>query len=67
MTATALEHLLDRLREHGYDVKETGQDKATAQCPAHEDVRPSLSIGPRKDGKGVVVNCHAGCDLSRGA
>jgi 5S rRNA maturation endonuclease (ribonuclease M5) len=33
----------------------------TAQCPAHEDRAPSLSIGQRKDGNGVVLNCHAGC------
>lgn len=31
------------------------------QCPAHEDRAPSLSIGPRRDGNGVVLNCHAGC------
>jgi 5S rRNA maturation endonuclease (ribonuclease M5) len=34
----------------------------SAQCPAHEDRAPSLSIGQRKDGNGVVLNCHAGCD-----
>jgi 5S rRNA maturation endonuclease (ribonuclease M5) len=30
-----------------------------AQCPAHEDRNPSLSIA-EADGK-VLVNCHAGC------
>jgi len=33
----------------------------TACCPAHEDRKPSLSIGSGKDGK-VLVSCHAGCD-----
>lgn len=58
---TAYDQLLDKLREHG-TVKETGQDKAEAQCPAHDDTRPSLSIGARRDGKGAVICCHAGCD-----
>nr|QIY77078.1 DUF3987 domain-containing protein [Streptomyces sp. RLB1-33] len=32
------------------------------QCPSHEDRSPSLSISARRDGNGVVLNCHAGCD-----
>lgn len=32
------------------------------QCPAHEDRSPSLSIGPRNDGNGIVLTCHTGCD-----
>lgn len=32
------------------------------QCPAHPDTNPSLSVNPRKDGKGVVLYCHAGCE-----
>ena len=63
MTAitTAFDRLIDALRDHGSTVIVNG-DKATAQCPAHEDGSASLSIGPRQDGKGVVVYCHAGCD-----
>ncbi|MEU0971334.1 DUF3987 domain-containing protein [Streptomyces sp. NPDC005917] len=36
---------------------------ASWQCPSHEDRAPSLSIGPRRDGDGVVLNCHAGCSV----
>ena len=60
-TTTAFDRLIDALRDHGSTVKETGQDKATAQCPAHDDSRASLSVGPRRDDKGTVVYCHAGC------
>jgi 5S rRNA maturation endonuclease (ribonuclease M5) len=58
---TAYERLVDALRDQARDVKDTGHGKAQAQCPAHDDHRASLSIGPRKDGKGVVAHCHAGC------
>jgi putative DNA primase/helicase len=63
-TMSAFEQLLDKLRDHGGTVKETGDDKAVAQCPAHDDSRPSLSIGSRRDGKGATVFCHAGCDYA---
>lgn len=33
----------------------------TAKCPAHDDGRASLSVGPGKEHP-VVVHCHAGCD-----
>ncbi|MDN4520319.1 toprim domain-containing protein [Mycolicibacterium austroafricanum] len=42
-------------------VKHRGETQASAQCPAHDDSNPSLSISPRRDGKGVVLHCHAGC------
>lgn len=32
-----------------------------ARCPAHDDGRASLSVGPGKEHP-VVFNCHAGCD-----
>ncbi len=34
--------------------------RRTAQCPAHKDRNPSLSIGEADDGT-VLVFCHAGC------
>ena len=32
-----------------------------ARCPAHEDNRPSLSVGVGSDGKALIC-CHAGCE-----
>lgn len=32
----------------------------TAQCPAHNDRNPSLSISESDEGK-ILVHCHAGC------
>jgi hypothetical protein len=56
---TAHARIIDALRDH--DVLDKG-DKARARCPAHNGTSStSLSIGPRRDGKGVVVCCHAGC------
>ncbi|MFD0773533.1 hypothetical protein ACFQZ2_06285 [Streptomonospora algeriensis] len=50
--------LTDRLRELDKHVDPTDRK---AQCPAHEDRLPSLSISPARKYRGVVVNCHAGC------
>jgi len=59
---TAYEVVLDALRCNGKQVVERGE-KAQAQCPAHADNTPSLSIGRRNDGKGVVLYCQTGgCD-----
>lgn len=57
----AFERVVSALEGHGCVVRPNGYGKAEAQCPAHDDVHPSLSISPRNDGKGVVVHCHAGC------
>jgi hypothetical protein len=61
---TAYERIIDALRDHGAIIKERGDDGAQAQCPAHDDRNPSLSIGPRRDRKGIVITCHAGCDTA---
>src|SRR5215204_2428404 len=56
---TAYDRLLDRLRDHGRVVTR-GPGQASAQCPAHEDQSPSLSI---TRGRGLaLVNCWTGCD-----
>jgi hypothetical protein len=60
-TVTAYERVRDGLEADGRAVKEKSAGTLIAQCPAHPDSKPSLSVGPRRDGKGVVVHCHAGC------
>jgi putative DNA primase/helicase len=47
------------LHAHGRTVKRAG-DKLTAQCPAHDDSSPSLSVGLGNQ-RDAVVHCHAGC------
>jgi len=59
MKTTAYERICDALRDHGSLVKDTGHGKATAQCPAHDDRNPSLSI-TRTEGR-VLLHCHGGC------
>ena len=60
--------IIDALRANGRHVIERGNGTAQAQCPCANhgagrgDNHPSLSIAPRKDGKGINITCHAGCD-----
>lgn len=54
---TPLERVLSRLP----GAKKSGQGWS-ARCPAHEDRKPSLSVGQGQDGR-VLVHCHAGCDV----
>jgi DNA primase len=56
--SSAYERVLDALRERGSIVNENGSS-AKAQCPAHDDNKPSLSITPFP-GK-VLLYCHAQC------
>lgn len=44
---------LKGLRKHGHGY--------LALCPAHEDHRPSLSIGEAQDGR-ILLHCWAGCE-----
>jgi hypothetical protein len=56
----AVELVLDRLRAHDCDPRQSG-DQWQAKCPCHDDRRASLSIG---DGdRGAVLFCHAGCTV----
>jgi RepB DNA-primase from phage plasmid len=42
------------------DAARRGTSGWTARCPAHDDERPSLSIGQGDDGR-CLLKCHAGC------
>jgi putative DNA primase/helicase len=54
---SARERFGDALRDAGKYV-----DTKKALCPAHDDSNASLSISDRRDGNGIVIKCHAGCD-----
>jgi len=51
-----IEEFLSRLQ----GVVETGANKWSACCPAHEDSNPSMSVTIGNNG-GILVHCHAGC------
>jgi hypothetical protein len=59
-TVTAYDRFIGRVRDNGKLVRERGSGQASAQCPAHDDRDPSLSIR-RIEGQ-TLVYCHAGCD-----
>ena|SRR5215211_1611013 len=52
-----VERVLDRLevvmQRNGFHV---------ARCPAHDDMKPSLSVAEGDDGR-VLLKCYAGCDI----
>ncbi len=48
--------ILDRLR----GVRKIGERRWEAQCPAHNDRTPSLSIRETDNGK-ILIHCFAGC------
>lgn len=54
----ALDRLVDALTSHGSAVRHNG-DQIMAQCPAHPDRNPSLSI--RGSEGQALVYCFAGC------
>jgi len=51
-----IETILSRLDK----VRQTGPNRWTARCPAHDDKGPSLSL--RDDAGKVLLHCFAGCD-----
>lgn len=54
MTTDALLGRLERVRK-------TGNGRWVAQCPAHDDKGPSLSVREVDDGR-VLIHCFAGCE-----
>src|SRR5262245_46134597 len=51
----------DNLLANFPDAKRNGHGWM-ARCPAHDDRKASLSIGPGDTGK-ILLHCHAGCAL----
>lgn len=56
---TPAQKLLNRLEK----VRDRGQDRYLACCPAHDDRSPSLSIKECDDGR-LLVHCFAGCPVA---
>lgn len=57
---SGLSNVLSVLKDHGANVRSHG-GYYTAECPAHEDQRASLSISQGE--KGAILKCHAGCEV----
>jgi putative DNA primase/helicase len=57
----AFERVIGELELRDLRVRYLGQGRAQAQCPAHDDRTPSLSITSADDK--VLMCCHAGCDI----
>ena len=55
-----LKQALAALEAMGKKVKPRGANKWMAQCPAHNDQRPSLSITEGEGGR-LLLHCFAGC------
>lgn len=62
MSDDAYERLRAALQHHGSKVENAGADRFMAQCPAHDDGRPSLSV--RRGDRCTLVYCFAGCDTA---
>ena len=43
-------------------VRQTGNSRWTARCPAHPDKNPSLIVSEGDDGR-VLIHCFAGCGI----
>lgn len=59
MTGPAFDRVLEALHAAGRRVTTSGPGRIVAQCPAHEDGRPSLSVRAG-DGQALLY-CFAGC------
>lgn len=62
MTTTNIHDPVQNVLTRLNNVKQRGDNKWQALCPAHEDKKASLSISRGKDGR-VLLKCHAGCNV----
>lgn len=62
MTAATANDTLQAVLDELKGVEQTSPGKWQAQCPAHSDTNPSLSV-TEGDERPVVLHCHAGCDF----
>ncbi len=46
---------------HFKAVKQMGENQYMALCPAHNDKKPSLSVGLSENKKQILLHCYAGC------
>jgi DNA primase len=60
MATTSLDRVLQALGAKGSSLRRYGAGWL-AQCPAHADRSPSLSIREGRDGH-VLMHCFAGCE-----
>lgn len=54
---------IDKLLSPLRGVKQTGNGRFVAQCPAHQDKSPSLAVREMPDGK-ILIHCFAGCSAA---
>jgi len=62
-SGNSFDKITEALNKHGSTIKGTGTYKAMAQCPAHDDRNPSLSLTwTGGDNPLTLMYCFAGCD-----
>ena len=60
-TTPPIDRILDAVERKTDFLPQRSQSDWRAQCPAHDDKQPSLSISEGQDGR-VLMYCHAGCE-----
>ena len=59
----AFQKVREALEAHGSKIQDSGPDRFVAQCPSHNDGRPSLSV--RSGDRGALLFCFAGCETKQ--
>ena len=58
-----IDEVLGALLRLDLDPRQKGPAQWLARCPAHDDRRPSLSVGISRDGESPLLHCHRGCQF----